>query len=224
MIKSCIFDLDGTLLNTVESIRYFLNLTLEKYGINPISHEQTKLFVGEGALNLTKRSMRAGAIDTDTLEGMSLSHKICKEYSEIYDKNPYYLTAPYQGIPDAISELKSRGIKLAVISNKPEQTVKQLIENHFPNTFEIVEGAIPNRKLKPDPVSVLSICERLGVSPSETLYFGDTATDMKTARNYGAYLAVGVLWGFRTKDELLKNGADRVISSANEIISLLDSL
>ncbi len=218
MIKACIFDLDGTLLDTIESIRYYLNKTLAVYGIAPITREQTKVFVGEGALNLTKRALRADGVDTDSLEGMSLSHRICEEYSNEYDKNPFYLTEPYHGITEAVSLLKDRGIKLAVISNKPDSTVKQLVKNKFPDIFDIVEGAMPERPLKPDPTSVLSICERLSVLPCETVYFGDTATDMKTAKNYGAKIAAGVLWGFREREELLSAGADILLSSADEII------
>ncbi len=222
MIRACIFDLDGTLLNTVESIRYYLNSTLERYGIPPITEEQTKVFVGEGALNLTKRAMRAGGVDTESLEGLSLSHRICEEYSDIYDKNPYYLTEPYGGITDAVLALKAKGIKLAVISNKPDPTVKQLVKNNFPEVFDIVEGAMKERPLKPDPSAVLSICDRLGAIPSETAYFGDTATDMKTAKNYGAKLAVGVLWGFRKKEELISAGADMLLTSPDEILSDLN--
>ncbi len=220
MIKACIFDLDGTLLDTLESIRFYLNKTLAIYGIRPITKEETKVFVGEGALNLTKRAMKAGGIDVQTIEGMSLSHRICEEYSTDYDSDPYYLTVPYPGIIEAISALKGYGIKLAVISNKPDPTVKQLIKNNFPDMFDIVEGAKPGIALKPDPVSVLRICEKLNVAPSDTVYFGDTATDMKTAKNYGAGLTVGVLWGFREREELLKNGADVLIENADRILTI----
>jgi phosphoglycolate phosphatase len=145
------------------------------------------------------------------------SLRICEEFMADYDSNPYYLTAPYAGIPEAIRTLSERGMKLAVISNKPDPTVKKLIEEHFSGIFEIVEGAKPSIPLKPDPTAILDICVRLGISAEETAYFGDTQTDMKTAKNYGAGIAVGVSWGFRSSDELIKNGADVIIDTPAKI-------
>lgn len=220
MIKACIFDLDGTLLDTLKSIRFFLNKTLDEFGIPNISEEQTKVFVGDGALKLVRRAMRAGGIDTESLEGKSESYTIYEKFSRDYNENPYYLTQPYEGIPEAVSALRSRGIKLAIISNKPKPTVVQLVERHFPGTFDIVEGAVANVPLKPDPTALFSICTSLGVAPDETAYFGDTSTDMKTAKNYGAGISVGVLWGFRGEEELRSNGADITVASPSEITEI----
>ena len=211
MTELCIFDLDGTLLDTVESIRYNLNTVLSRYGIEGITKEETKVFVGNGARKLVYRSLVSRGIDTGSEEGEMLCDRITKKYNALYDSDPFYLTEPYCGIKDAIKELYLRGIKLAVLSNKPDPTVKQLIAKHFGGVFDIVLGATDKMKLKPDPESALYICESLGVSPENTAYFGDTGTDMRTAKNYGAGKTVGVLWGFRGKDELLENGADTVI-------------
>ena len=115
------------------------------------------------------------------------------------------------------------GLKLAVISNKPDPTVKQLVENFFKNEFSIVEGASDRMPLKPRADWPLDICERLGVLPSEVMYIGDTSTDMETAKNFGAGLSVGVLWGFRDKEELVKSGADVIVSHPSEIPSLAKS-
>ena len=221
MIKGCLFDLDGTLLDTLKSIRYYLNYTLEKYGIRTLSEEETKIFVGKGAKNLVERSMAAAGIDFLSGEGAELLSKVHPEYVALYDANPEYLTEPYAYITEAVDELYKSGIKLAVISNKPDTTVKQLVERSFPGKFEIVEGGSDRFPLKPDAAWPLSICERLSLSPSEVAYFGDTSTDMKTAKNFGAALAVGVSWGFRSEEELISNGADVIISSPSEIPSVI---
>ena len=218
MIKACIFDLDGTLLDTVKSLQYFLNRALSKNAIPQITEEQTKFFVGEGALTLTRRAMNAGGVDTESLEGKMESIRICEEFMKDYNSDPYYLTSPYEGISDAVKALADSGMKLAVISNKPDFTTKTLIEKNFGGIFEIVEGAKATVPLKPDPTAPLDICARLGVLPEETAYFGDTATDMKTAKNYGAGVIVGVSWGFRDRDELISNGADKVIDHPSEIV------
>jgi phosphoglycolate phosphatase len=145
------------------------------------------------------------------------------EYVESYDRSPFYLTTPYDRIPELVSALRQRGIRLAVISNKPDPTVKQLIQDSFGDAFDIVEGAREGVALKPDPEAPLSICERLGVLPSETAYVGDTGTDMKTGKAYGACLNIGVSWGFRGVPELIECGATHIVSSPDEILSLIDS-
>ena len=221
MIKGCLFDLDGTLLDTLTTIRYYLNKTLSEYEIRNITEEETKIFVGKGAKNLVETAMKAGGIDLTKEENKKLSEKICDEYTKEYDKNPAYLTSPYTYIPELVKELKKQDLKLAVISNKPDFTVKQLVELNFPKTFDIVEGGSEKHPLKPDPEWPLAICEQLSLSPSEVMYIGDTSTDMKTAKNFGAGVAVGVLWGFRGKDELVSNGADVIVESPLEILNLL---
>ena len=215
MIKACIFDLDGTLLDTVESIRFFMNKVLSENGIRNISTAETKVFVGEGVKVLAERSLKAAG-----LVSAELAEKIAAQFTEVYNSDPYYLTEPYPGIPEAIAELKGRGLKLAVLSNKPDSAVQPLIKRYFGDSFDFVLGAgrFPR---KPDPTSALYVCEYLGVEPSETAYFGDTSTDMLTANAYGAARAVGVSWGFREREELFENGAHTVIDDASSIPSVI---
>ena len=215
-IKACIFDLDGTLLDTLADIRYYLNLMLVKYSLPEISEGQAKIFVGNGAYNLVCRAAESGGVDITTDEGKALCRKICDEFVELYDSNPNYLTAPYEGICENLLKLRSLGKRLCVLSNKPDSMVKKLVKIHFGDIFEIVRGATSDFPLKPDPTAALDICRELGVLPSETAYFGDTSTDIETGLNYGAAKTVGVAWGFRDASELASAGADTVISCASE--------
>lgn len=222
MIKGCLFDLDGTLLNTLTTIRYYLNETLEKFGYKTISEEQTKKFVGHGAKNLIETTLNAVGADLSKEENKPLFNNVYDDYIERYNADSAYLTEAYDGIKELIDVMKNRGLKLAVISNKPDTNVKELIDINFPNTFDIVEGATDRMPLKPVADWPRDILKRLSLDPSEVIYVGDTSTDMQTAKNFGAAVAVGVLWGFREKDELLLNGADVIVSHPLEIAKLLD--
>jgi len=218
-IKACIFDLDGTLLNTLPDIRYYLNTVLRKYSIPEIDEEKTARFVGEGALKLVCRAVADSGIDITSDAGKELCERICPEYVALYDANPNYLTAPYEGIIENLHKLHSAGIRLAVLSNKPDSTVKQLAHLYFGDIFDTVRGALPKVPLKPDPSSALDICRELSVPPSEVAYFGDTATDIETGLSLGAKKTVGVLWGFRSRSELVGAGADAVIATTDKICS-----
>ena len=221
MVKACLFDLDGTLLNTLMSIRYYVNKNISAYGIKEISEAETRIFVGKGARVLIENIFCDRGFDLNDSETRALCERILESYVKEYDADYSYLTEPYDGIVALIERLFEKGIKLAVISNKPDSTVKGLIEGFFPNRFMIVEGASDRMPLKPRAEWPLDICKRLGVLPSEVMYVGDTSTDMQTAKNFGAGLSVGVLWGFRDEDELVKSGADVIVSDASEIYELL---
>ena len=223
MIKACLFDLDGTLLNTLNSIRYYVNKNIAAEGIEGLSETETKIFVGKGAKILIEKVLisRGYNLADDTTE--NLLTKIHEKYVREYDSEPLYLTEPYGGICELVSDLVKRDIKLAVISNKPDPTVKQLVAHFFGGAFEVVEGANDKMPLKPDPKWPLDICKRLGVEPGEVAYVGDTSTDMKTAANFGAGVAVGVTWGFRDESELLENGADVIVNYPCEILEIVDN-
>lgn len=220
MIKACLFDLDGTLLNTLKSIRYYVNKSILEYKIKELDEEETKVFVGNGAKKLIENVFVSRGIDLNNKSNVRLCEKIHESYVKDYNSEPVYLTEAYDGIQDAVEEIKSANIKLAVISNKPDATVKQLVSTFFKESFSITEGASEKLPLKPNPQWPLDICKRLGVAPSEVMYVGDTSTDMMTAKNFGAGLSVGVSWGFRDVDELIKNGADVVVSSPSELVPL----
>ncbi len=220
MIKACLFDLDGTLLNTLASIRYYVNRNISGYGIRAVSEAETKIFVGNGARVLIENIFKDRGLDLRESDTRELFERILRTYVKEYDDEPAYLTEPYEGIVDTVNKLKSLGISLAVISNKPDPTVKSLVNKFFGNAFTIVEGASERMPLKPCAEWPLDICERLGVLPSEVMYVGDTSTDMQTARNFGAKLSVGVLWGFRDEAELVNSGADVIVSRAEELYAL----
>lgn len=219
MIKCCIFDLDGTVLDTVTSITYYVNKTLEAHGIDKITVDECKYFAGNGARLLIKRSLASkGIYDEDFL------NKILPEYVAAYDSDPWYLTAPFDGIVKLLSDLKSQGIKIAVMSNKPDSTVKIVVPHFFGDIFDIVLGGRDGIPLKPDPAAAKEILSSLGISEGETAWIGDTATDIETGKNLNARLTVGVLWGFRKREELEDAGADVVVSSVDEILREVKSI
>ncbi len=218
MIRGCIFDLDGTLLNTLTSINYYVNKSLTRAGFGKITEEQTAVFVGDGAKALIERALRSCGADVESLG--DFVNSLTKEYVEEYNENPEYLTRPYDTIPELLSELKRRGVKLGVVSNKPHSTVLPLVERFFPGVFDAVSGGRSGVPLKPAPDAPLMQCEELGLSPSEIAYFGDTGTDMRTGKAFSAALTVGVCWGFRSEAELTSCGADVTVNLPLEILDL----
>lgn len=219
MIKCCIFDLDGTVLDTVKSITYYVNKTFEAHGIDKITVDECKYFAGNGARLLIKRSLASKGIYDE-----GFLNKILPEYVASYDSDPWYLTAPFDGIVKLLSDLKSQGIKIAVMSNKPDSTVKIVVPHFFGDVFDIVLGGREGIPLKPDPAAAKEILGSLGISESETAWIGDTSTDIETGKNLNVRLTVGVLWGFRKREELEGAGADVVASSADEILREVKSI
>ena len=217
MIKYAIFDLDGTLLDTITTITYYINLVLRREGIREISEYECKYFVGNGSRTLIKRVMESRGITDD-----ETTHRVWAEYNREYNLNTLYLTEPYDGIRELLCALKERNIKLAVLSNKPDDTTGDIIPSFFPDTFDIVHGGRDGIALKPSPEGVFEIYKEMGASPEETIYIGDTNVDMQTGKNAGAKITIGVLWGFRTRDELVSAGADIIVERPLEILSLLD--
>ncbi len=212
MIKACIFDLDGTLLNTLDTIAYFGNEALKNFGIEIIPTEEYKTLVGNGSRVLIERMLEFRGV------GLEKSAEIHQWYEEKYDNDFLYLTAVYDGVIPMLEALKEMGIKTAILSNKDDSTTKKVAEVMIDDgLIDICLGARKGKPLKPDPESVFEIVEELGVSRSECLYIGDTATDIETAKNAGIS-SVGVLWGFRDGTELRNAGADIIISHPLQII------
>ena len=220
--KACIFDLDGTLLETLSQISYYLNETLKKYGIDEIEIEKVKEFVGSGAKNLISRALGYRGKSED--EEPALYSEFYKDYLELYNADIEFMVKPYEGITESLNIIKSKGIKLAVLSNKPHSSVNPMIDKFFPDLFDIAEGAMDGVPLKPDPTPLLSVCERLGVNPTETLYFGDSDVDMITGKAYGAGITVGVSWGFRSSEVLQENGADLLLDDPIQVAELVNKL
>ncbi len=219
MIKACLFDLDGTILDTIKTIAYYGNTSLEKFGIKTIDVERYKYLAGNGSKNLVERMLR----DRDCYS-KELFDKIFAFYIKSYDANPAYLTEPFEGVCDMLLKLNSMGIKCAVISNKPDFAAQSVCKEKFSDgLLEIVRGQIDGVKIKPDTEGVLRLMDELGVNAHEVVYIGDTDVDMHTGRNLGAY-TVGVLWGFRDEEELIKNGADEIVSYPKEIVNIIERM
>ena len=215
MIKACIFDMDGTVSNTLNSIAYFGNRALEKFGLSGYDTDAYRVMVGNGASVLVRRMVENnGCFDE------ALYRRILDEYNMTYDNDFLYLTAPYDGILDLLDNLQSRGIVSAVLSNKPHSTTVKIATALFGNRLAKCYGGRDGVPLKPDPTALFALMQELGVTAEECLYIGDTGTDMQTGKAGGCF-TVGVLWGFRGEDELRENGADVIVSDPSQILEIV---
>ena len=221
MIKLCIFDLDGTLLDTLQSIRYFLNLALAENGFSEIDLAHTRAFVGNGVKILARRSMAHSGADVDTAEGDATAARVAERLTALYDEDPLYLTEPYDGVEDLIAVLRAKGIRLAVLSNKPHSAVVPIIDAFFGSDFDEARGGMAGVPLKPMPDAAIDIARSFGVAPSECAFIGDSEVDMQTGRAFGAGITIGVGWGFRDKEVLVAAGADVVADSCDEVLSAI---
>ncbi len=217
MIKLCIFDLDGTLLDTLSAIAYFGNNALIKCGFPPIDEPNYKYFAGDGRLILVHRMLDFLSADTPQ------NHKKVGDlYDFEYEKAPNFKTAPFPDIPELLEKLKNMGIKTAVLSNKPDNVAQDAIKIFFGDSFDFVQGAVNNVRSKPEPDTALKICSEFGVLPEDTLFIGDTNVDILTGRN-AKMKTCGVLWGFRDKAELLGCGADFIAEKPLEILEIIQN-
>lgn len=215
MYLACIFDLDGTLANTLDSIAYFSNKALQQCGYPTIPTEDYKTIVGDGA-DMQVHRMLDRVAENGTYSEEEF-HKVRMIYGDLYASDPTYLLKNYAGMPQTIQQLKSAGIQTAVLSNKPHEWVTAIIGFLFPSgSFDACYGQRPQVPRKPSPKGALLIADELGVSPAECLYIGDTNTDMKTGAAAGMDTA-GVLWGFRTRAELMENHAKYLAETPEQI-------
>ena len=216
MIKCCIFDLDGTLLNTLDTIHYYIVRAMDEYGYPAISRDACRSFVGNGARLLIERAMNSvGEFDKERIDEVFLL------YNQLYDSEPLHLTAPYEGIVEMLGCIKANGIKIAVLSNKPHSATEPLVKEIFGELVDIAKGKEEGIPLKPDPTSALRILSSLGIEREECAFIGDTSVDISTARNLGAALALGVSWGFRDREDLV--GAHVIIDSPSGLLHLLSN-
>ena len=213
-MKAVIFDLDGTLLDTCNDLANAVNYALNKNGFPTHNPEMFKIFTGDGTDVMITRALPESNRDAETLK------KVREDYFEFYNEHSGECTRPYRGIPELLESLKSRGIMLAVTSNKIEFMTQSVIKHYFGDTFDFVIGQSENVPPKPNPLMVFKAMKNLGVEPSECLYVGDTGVDAKTGKNAGIY-TIGVLWGFREREELLENGADSVIDKPCQILEFI---
>ena len=213
MINTIIFDLDGTLLNTLEGLKNSTNFALKKFNCPEITLEQTRSFVGNGVRKLIERAIPNGEKNPDF-------EKCLNTFKEHYSKTMYQKTVAYDGIEDMLTELKKRGVKTGVVSNKFDTAVKELCKNYFDGLIIVAIGESPNVRKKPAPDSVLKAMKILGAKPENTLYVGDSDVDIQTAKNTNLK-SVGVTWGFRDRELLEEEGADFIINTPCELLELI---
>lgn len=216
MKKAVIFDLDGTLADTIASITYCGNLALSRFGLPSFGEADYKRFVGDGAAMLVRRALQAAG--DERLEHFD---QVYETYLEIFAKDCMYQVKPYEGICAMLEELKRLRVRIAVLSNKPDTDSLRVVEELFgKGFFDFVQGQRADIPRKPDPAGVYRIMEAFVLPAGDFLYVGDSGVDMKTGRAAGIF-TVGVLWGFRDRKELVENGADAVISKPLELLSHL---
>ena len=214
--RGVIFDLDGTLLDTIGDLARSMNAVLARFGYSEHDVETYKTFVGDGLEMLVRRSMPDSVREDDML------HARCVEaMREEYHRRRTETTAPYPGIPELLDGLTARRIRMTVLSNKPDSPTKLLVAELLPHwRFDVVFGESPATPRKPDPTGALLIARSLQIPPHEFLYLGDTGIDMQTATKAGMY-GVGALWGFRKADELQDGGAQALVEKPQDLLSIL---
>ncbi|HJS00269.1 MAG TPA: HAD family hydrolase [Flavobacterium sp.] len=212
--KAVVFDLDGTLVNSLIDIADSINKVLQEQNLPVHNYEVINNFIGSGIRNLVTKALPETHKDETIIE--STFQTMMTNYCD----NCTNKTIAYDGIIALLDELQSRNIKLAVLSNKADELTKKVSNTLFPNYFEIANGLKDEATKKPNPLGAIAIANDLGFSPEEILYVGDSGIDMQTAKNANMY-AVGVLWGYRPKEELVAEGAQSIISHPLDLLKLL---
>ena len=205
-----IFDLDGTLLNTLKDLAASTNYALRSAGMPEHSVEDVRRFVGNGGKKLMERAIPQGLENPKFDETYATFRKHYLEHS-------LDTTKPYDGIPEVLAELKRRGKKLAIVSNKFYAATQELAKHFFPETIQVAIGERENIRKKPAPDTVLEAMRQLGVGREGTVYIGDSDVDIDTAKNVGVP-CISVLWGFRDKDFLIEHGATHLIKEPKELL------
>ena len=219
-IRGVIFDLDGTLLDTIDDIAEASNRVYGSRGLAPFSIEEMKSLVGEGAEELVRKAFAARGVPEPSDAEMAA---IIRDYRREYESCWRVHSRPYAGVPELLGGLARRGIKIAVLSNKAQMFTELMITDLLPaHRFDIVRGALPGVPLKPDPAPALAIAAGLGIAPAHCAFVGDTSIDMRTARAAGMF-AVGALWGFRTAEELRSSGAEVLAASPEDALEHLEN-
>ena len=214
-IRAVVFDLDGTLINTIQGLADSLNGVLERRGLPVHPVDSFKVMVGEGMENLVWKALPEAHRGSETIQS------VCREMSAEYDRQWQRTTTPYEGIPEMLAALAAKGLPLAVLSNKPDEFTRVMVAHYFPEVpFRIVRGALPGVPKKPAPDGAIRIAGEFGIPVDEVMYIGDTNTDMDTGVGAGMF-TVGVLWGFRSAQELADHGARVLVARAEELVRLV---
>ena len=215
MTKLVIFDLDGTLLDTLEDLADATNWVCAQHGWPGHPVEAFKRLVGNGAPKLLERV---------TPPEVELTHELRKqlldEFTQRYTAHKSDKTTAYAGMPQALERLKQAGLTLAVLTNKPDEAAAPIVERYYPGVFSVVQGALLDLPTKPDPTLLYRLMDRVGAKKETTLFVGDSNVDIQTAKNGGLH-SCGVLWGFRTRQELGAEGAEHIVEKPAELAQLI---
>lgn len=215
MFKAVLFDLDGTLLYTLTDVADAMNEALVHFGYPTHPVEAYKYFIGDSVEAEAFRALPESTRNPETVK------TVAHFSEEIYDKCWSRTTKPYPGIPELLTTLQQRGLPMVVLSNKNHRFTKVIVEKLLSQwRFKIVQGALPDIPVKPDPTGAIQIAKRLTIPPGQFLYLGDTNTDMKTAVAAGMF-PVGCLWGYRSADELLSSGAKLLVQTPAEVLDVI---
>lgn len=214
-ITTVIFDLDGTLLNTLGDLTDSINIAIVRRGFPAVTEEQTREYCGNGIRKLVERSITREKCTEGLLDAC------LDEFRTAYQERMENRTQPYNGIVQMLRALKKKGVSVGVLSNKYDLAAKRLMRHYFGDLVQITYGERPNVPRKPDPTSALMLLKELGGNTSTALYVGDSEPDMETAKRAGIP-AVGVTWGFRSPEALLSSGADVLINDPSELLALIE--
>jgi len=214
--NTIIFDLDGTLLNTLGDLHACFNYAIKTFGYPERTIDEIKSFVGNGITKAIQRAL-PHEVTADEL------NKITEIFKEYYKMHMFELTQPYSGIIPMLKDLKNRGYKTAIVSNKFDDAVKGLCKNYFGDYINIAIGEGYGVRKKPETDGVLKAIKLLNSSLNETTYIGDSEVDIQTAKNANIP-SISVLWGFKTRDFLIKNGAENFAETPNDILKIVESI
>lgn len=210
MYKLAIFDLDGTILNTIEDLTDSTNAILRQFGYPERTLPEVQSFVGNGIHKLIERAVPEGAENVE---------EVFTAFQPYYREHSAIRTRPYDGIPELLDALHEAGIRLAVVSNKADAAVQILCEKYFPGTFDAVYGERQGIARKPAPDSVNAVLAELGIAREQAVYIGDSDVDVQTAKNAGMD-CIGVAWGFRGREFLVRHGAEKIVADAEELLKV----
>ena len=215
MYKACIFDLDGTLTDTLDSLLFSVNEMMKELELPEITREQCRMYVVNGAKVLVRKALESAGVREE-----EYFDKAFRTFQRIFDQNCTYHVRPYKGIVSLLAGLKAQGMKLGVLSNKPDRQAVHVVQEIFGDrAFDLVRGQREGVPRKPDPAALLEMADNLKSGLSEVIYIGDSEVDIKTGQAAGVKTIL-VSWGFRSTEDLIKAGAEQIVDSVQEIFEI----